>query len=114
MTTNIKATGMELTDVIRKYTEDKITSTLKFFDNVQQIDIEVGKTNNHHNKGQVFFAEVNMFIPGNMVRVRKEAVDLYKAIDKVKDHLKVELEKIKGKMREKDKQTLRSKKSYEI
>ena len=66
----------------------------------------------HHNKGKIYYAEFNVHIPKKNINLKKEAEDLYKAIDKVRDHLKVEFEKIKGKMRDKDKQMLRDQKSY--
>lgn len=112
MNINIKATGMEMTDAIRSYAEEKMETLVKFFDNIQHIDIDVGMNSNHHNKGNVYYAEVNMSIPGRLVRVVKEEADLYKAIDKVKDHLKVELEQEKEKMRRKDKHELREQKAY--
>lgn len=112
MTINIQGTGIELTDAIKQYAEEKIEGLTKFFDNIQQADIDVGIRSHHHHKGRVFYAEVNLSVPGRMVRVVKEGEDLYKAIDKVKDHLKVELGKIKGKMRERDRQGLRGQKEY--
>lgn len=101
-----------MTDAIRSYAEEKMETLVKFFDNIQHIDIDVGMNSNHHNKGNVYYAEVNMSIPGRLVRVVKEEADLYKAIDKVKDHLKVELEQEKEKMRRKDKHELREQKAY--
>ena len=112
MNINIKATGMDLTDAIRDYAEGKVKSLTKFFENIQQADIDVGLESNHHNKGKIYYAEVNLQIPGKMVRVKKNAEELYKAIDKVKDHLKVELEKAKGKIRDLDKKALRNQKGY--
>lgn len=113
MIINIRATGMEMTPAIRQYAEEKMESLTKFFDNIQQINIDVGMRGNHHQKGDIFYAEVNMTIPGDFIRVTKEEPDLYKAIDKVKDHLKVELEQEKEKMRRKDKVTLRAQKEYQ-
>ena len=84
-----------------------------FFDNIIHIDADVGMRSTHHNKGKIYYAEVNVQIPGKLVRVEKDAEDLYKAIDKVKDHMKVELEKVKGKMRHKDKEELRGQKEYQ-
>jgi putative sigma-54 modulation protein len=112
MTTNIKATNIEMTEPIKAYVEDKTNSLIKFFDNIQQIDAEVGTESAHHNKGKIFFAEMNVHVPKKLIRVRKNATNLYKAIDKVKDHLKIELEKLKGKLRGKDRGVLRGKKEY--
>ena len=113
MKINIQGTGIELTGAIKDYAEEKIGSLVKFFDNIQSADIDVGMNSHHHQKGKVYYAEVNLSVPGRLVRVVKEAEDLYKAIDKVKDHLKVELEKMKEKMRAKDKKVLRGNKEYQ-
>lgn len=113
MTIQIHGTGLELTDAIKGYATEKMETLTKFFDNIQHIAIDVGMRGNHHNKGDIFYAEVNMNIPGRIVRVEKEEQDLYKAIDKVKDHLKVELEQVKEKMRRRDKEELRGQKAYQ-
>lgn len=103
-----------MTDDIRAYAEEKYGGLTKYFTNIQQADIEVGIESSHHQKGKVFFAEANISIPGRVLRVRKNSEDLYKAIDKVKDHLKVEFEKTKGKMRRIDKKELRESKGYSL
>ncbi len=112
MTINIHGTGLEVTPAMRAYAEEKIGGLTKFFENIQQANIDMGMRSNHHNKGDIYYAEVNIDVPGHIIRVEKEEADLYKAIDKVKDHLKVELEKVKEKMRRRDKTELRGQKEY--
>lgn len=114
MIINIKATGIDMTDSIKQYVEDKAEMLTKYFENIQKIEAIVGMDNHHHNKGKIYYAEFNVHIPGKNLNMKKEAEDLYKAIDKVKDHLKVEFEKIKGKMRDLDKKNLREQKGYDI
>ena len=113
MKINIQAIGMDITDSIKKYTEDKINDLPTYFENIIGVDAHVGVLSQHHNKGKIFFAEFILQVPGKNITVKKEAEDLYKAIDKVKDHLRVELEKLKGKMRDIDKQELRDVKGYQ-
>lgn len=113
MTINIHGTGIELTSAIKDYAEEKMASLTKYFDHIQQINIDVGMHSHHHNKGEIFYAEANVHVPGHMLRIVKEEADLYKAIDKVRDHFKVELEKMKEKMRHKDKEELRDMKSFD-
>lgn len=112
MIITIQATGIDLTDSIKEYATEKITSLGKFFDGIVAADIDIGMRGHHHQKGDVFYAEVNMSIPGHLLRVVKESNDLYKAIDKVRDHYKVEFEKIKGKMRGKDRDLIRDQRGY--
>ncbi|MEK7644509.1 MAG: ribosome-associated translation inhibitor RaiA [Patescibacteria group bacterium] len=113
MIINLHGTGIELTEALKDYAETKISGLVKFFDNITNATIDIGMRSQHHQKGKIFYAEVNLSVPRRVIRVVKEAEDLYKAIDKVKDHLKVELESMKGKMREKDKKEIRSQKEYQ-
>lgn len=113
MIITIKGTGIELTEAMKAYATEKVEDLLKYFDNIQNADIDIGLRSTHHHKGKVYYAEVNLSVPGKLLRVVKEAEDLYKAIDKVKDHFKVELEKMKGKMRNRDREGLREQKEYE-
>lgn len=112
MQINIKASGIELTQAIKQRVEEKVNDLSTYFENIQGVHVIVGKLSNHHNKGKVFFAEFTIDVPGKNINMKKDAEDLYKAIDKVKDHLKVEFDKLKGKMRDKDKENLRSQKGY--
>ena len=99
MKTTIKATKMELTDAIRANIDEKFGSLNKYFDQILEADIEVGITSNHHQKGQIFFAEVNLSVPGKLIRARQEKDDLYVAINEVKTILKRELQDYKEKLR---------------
>jgi len=110
---NIKAVGMEMTDPIKQYVEEKVNDLPTYFENMQGVDVVIGMESHHHNKGKIFFAEFNLQIPGKNINLRKDAEDLYKAIDKVKDHLKVELEKIKGKMNAVDREEIRDQRGYQ-
>jgi len=51
----------------------------------------------HHQKGNIFRAEVNLDLAGKLLRVEKTEKDLYKAIDKVKDHLARSIRRYKQK-----------------
>ncbi len=113
MIVTIHGTGMELTPAIREYAEEKILSLEKFFDNITKAEIDIGMNSHHHNKGKIFYAEVTLDIPGKTLRVVKEEEDLYKAIDKVKDHFKVELDGAKEKMRRINKDEIREQKEYD-
>ena len=93
---------MELTQAIRDYAEEKMQSLEKFMDSIRHIDIEVGRAGGHHHKGDVYECKVNVQIGGKVMQVDREAEDLYKAIDKVRDHMRVELTEWKRQMEERD------------
>ena len=62
---------------------------------------EVEKIVGGQSKGDIFRAEVNLSVPHELIRVEKTATDLYKAIDKVKDHLDEMIVKYREKARDK-------------
>lgn len=88
MKVNIKATRFDLTDAIRDYIQEKVDMLEKFLGNLPVIncDFEVARVTGH-NKGEVFRAEINIQVPKELFRVEKTESDMYKAIDKVKDHV---------------------------
>jgi ribosomal subunit interface protein len=96
----IKSTNMELTDAISDFVMARVNSLDKFVnpdDTSASIDIEVGKTTEHHNKGNVFMAEFNLQVGGKNFRSSNNNEDLYTAIDKVKEEMANELRRNKGK-----------------
>ena len=99
MKINIRANNLKITPAIKNYIEDKMSMVEKFLGKVEVIncDFEVELTTKHHHKGDIFRAEVNLEIAKDLLRVEKLEADLYKAIDKVKDHLIDVIKKYKEK-----------------
>lgn len=94
MKINIKATNTFLTPAISDYVSKRIDSLEKFADKTDETlmaDVEVGKTSQHHQRGDVFRAEINLRIRGKQLRAVAEEADLYAAIDKVRDEMAEEL-----------------------
>ncbi|MGI5826950.1 MAG: ribosome hibernation-promoting factor, HPF/YfiA family [Patescibacteria group bacterium] len=89
MKINLLATKITLTPAISQYVQTKMDMLEKFLGNTPVIncDVEVSKVGGEQAKGDIFKTEVNLSIPGTLLRVEKKASDLYKSIDKVKDHL---------------------------
>ena len=103
MQINIKATKIELNDAIRDYIQEKMDMLEKYLGSVAVIncDVEVAMDVNSQQKGEIFRAEVNLNLPGKLIRVEKTEKDLYKAIDKVKDHLIRSIKRYKEKRADK-------------
>lgn len=106
MNIRLKGTHLELTEAIKEYVQTKMDLTEKYLGDVQVLncDFEVEKSLPGQNKGEVFRAEVNLQVPHELLRVEKTEADLYKAIDKVKDHLELVIKKYKEKLRDKRRQ----------
>lgn len=111
MQINLKSDNLELSDSIYEYVNKKIGELERFIPNTGegpnnagehdtvQVDVEVGRTSNHHKKGDVYKAEVNMAVPGekNVLRATSEQWDLHQAIDEVKEDMQRQLKKYKTK-----------------
>lgn len=96
---NIKGNNLNLTEAIKKYTQKKMDKLEKFLGKTQVInaEVELEMTTNHHNKGEIFRAEINLELPQELLRIEKTEKDLYKAIDKAETHMSMLLKKYKEK-----------------
>lgn len=106
---------VQLTDAIEGYVIKKISGLEKFFKGIIRADTVVGEDTKRHKKGNVFFAECKLEVPGYDLFVRRDATSLYAAIDDLKDHLELELKKHKSKLRGNAKETrkfVRNSKEY--
>jgi len=84
MQIDIKATNLELTDAIRSHVENKmndLNAITARFGEVVRAEVEVGKTSRHHQKGDIFRAEVHVRLPGKLIYVEAAHDDLYVAIN---------------------------------
>ncbi|MBU0722471.1 ribosome-associated translation inhibitor RaiA [Patescibacteria group bacterium] len=99
MQLNIKATNLELTPELKEYVQKKMDMLDKYLGKLKIISahFEAIKTTNHHLKGEIYCAEANLAVNGDLLRVQKTEKNLFKAIDKVKDHLEVVIKKYKDK-----------------
>jgi len=105
MNIKIKSTRLELTPAIHEYLQTKMDMIEKYLGEIKMIncDVEIEKAVGGQHKGEIFRAEVNLQVPGKLLRVEKTESDLYKAIDKVKDHLELVIKKHKEKLMDKKK-----------
>ena len=101
MKITIKTTNLKLTPEIEERIEEKINSVDKLLDdmdrNVIEARVEIGRTTKHHQKGDIFRAEVNLTLPGRLLRSVAEEWDLRTALDQVKNELQQEIKKYRGK-----------------
>ena len=109
MKINIKATKLKLTPKIKEYIQVKMDMLEKYLGKVKvkNCDVEVGMNVGGQNSGEIYRAEVNLDVPGELLRVEKTEKDLYKAIDKVKDHLTRSIKKYKEKRMDKKRRNLK-------
>lgn len=86
----LKASGMDLTEAISTYVARKLEHLDKFLVSVgepKQAFVEVERTTQHHNKGDIFRCELMLKLPGKTLRAEANDSDLYQAIDQAKGAL---------------------------
>lgn len=109
----IQGTGVELTPSIKQYIEEKIGSLNKFLKRFDQdiisAQVEVGKIKSNQRHGEVFRAEVNLSIGGDLLRAENTAESIQAAIDFVKDDLS---DKIKSYKEKKETKAVRGARSW--
>lgn len=95
MTLNIKHRHVELTAAITAYVEEKMGALTKYANLIRHTNVEVGKVTAHHKHGDVFFCKaIFELMNGKVLRIDRESENLYKAIDKVRDHARQELTEV--------------------
>lgn len=99
MIINLKATKITLTENNKTYIQEKMDMLDKYLGSipVTNCDVEVAMAVGNQNNGKIYRAEVNMSVPGELLRVEKTEKELLKAVDKVKDHLARSIRRYKTK-----------------
>lgn len=117
MQIQITGKNMQLSEAIKDYVTEKMSALNKFYnEKIIRAEVVLGLNSDHHNKGDKFFAECKLDVPGKNLFAIKEEDSLYKAVDKIRDYLELELKKYKLKQRvkSKDKKVGREDKEYKI
>ncbi len=104
MNINLKATGMELTEAITEYAHKKVSVLERYLGKKNEgavFHVDIGKTTNHHKKGEeIFRAEIKVSGGGLDLYAVADAPDLYSAIDIVESETARALKADKGKKTE--------------
>lgn len=95
MNITIKATHVDLTSSLKEYIEDKIGSLEKFIVAIEA-HVEIDR-DQHHQRGQVFHAEVNLIAGGKVIHAESTSEDGYAAIDMLIPKMKEQITKFKDK-----------------
>ncbi len=107
MNIQIKATNIELNKALRFWVEEKVGELKKNLVKFEEAPkkgrekiearVEIGKTSRHHRKGDVFRAEIQIYLPKKPLRAVAKSIDLRSAVVEARDELDREIRKYKGK-----------------
>ena len=91
MQLQIKGLDMEVTDAIRDYVEQRISSlgkVIRLDDPLVRISVELGRATHHHKSDmQAYRTGVQVTAPGQVYFAEAYAPDLYASVDEVKDEM---------------------------
>lgn len=92
----VKGRGLEVSEPLRAYAEEKIGKLDRYLDNITEasVDLSVEKVRNAEER---FVAQVTMSANGTILRGEEKAGDLYTAIDSVLDVMQRQIQRYKGK-----------------
>ena len=102
MRIEIHYTKFQAAPNISEYAKKRIGALKKFLKRFEKntevaVFVELARTTQHHRKGDVFYAEVTLKIPGKPMRATSTGSDIRLAIDEVKEKLEKELRRDKDK-----------------
>ncbi len=99
MKTRIKATNTELTSYLEKLIEEKLSEIEKGLKGIPDLlaEIEVGLTSRHHQKGDIYRAELQIQVPGKLLRAVSEKEDFRSALTDAKNEIKLQIKQYKDK-----------------
>jgi len=99
MNTRIKATNVTLSPVISDYVDKRLQTVTKLVSHDPSVmcDVELSRPSSHHQKGDVFRAEIHIVGRGIDAYAAAEREDLYAAIDEMKDEIMREIQAHRGK-----------------
>lgn len=99
MKVDIKSTGMELTEAIGAFVQEKmdtLDAKTARFGQVVRTEVEVGVTSRHHKTGPIFRSEVHVRLPGHVIYAEATNYDLYVAIVEAKKEAERQILAYKG------------------
>ncbi|MDP3953695.1 MAG: ribosome-associated translation inhibitor RaiA [bacterium] len=99
---DIQARDLELTDPLKEYATKRVGSLERYLSRFDQglimAEVELARTTKHHYQGDVYYAEVNLTLPGKLLRATHTSSDIRQSIDKVRDTLQREIRKFKDQL----------------
>jgi ribosomal subunit interface protein len=103
MRIEISCTKLEAAPDIKEYAKKRIAALSRLLLRFEEekevvVFVELARTTRHHRKGNVFYAEGSIDVPGKSMRATFTGPDIHVAIDKVEEKLKKELRRYKGKV----------------
>ena len=97
---SVKTTDLELTSNISRHIEKTMKSLDKFVKNMDAVvwaSIEIGRISRHHKSGKIYRSEIQIHLPGKLMRSEAISSTIFQAINETRSDLQRELKQYRGK-----------------
>ena len=99
MNISISGSHIDLTDALRNHVNHEFKKLEKLIHPQARIDVEIGKTTEHHKQGNIFKAEAKIVEPKAEYFAEIVAEDVYSAIGMLSDDLSQQINRSKSRNR---------------
>jgi len=98
MEIRIKSSDYEMTPEVATYLDEKIAMIAKLVgeDEAARCEVEIGRAVGHSQQGNIWKAEITVFLGGDRLRAIAQEESINAAIDIAKDEMLQQLRKSKG------------------
>jgi len=93
----VKGRNIDVTNALRKYTLDKISKVVKYFDQILKVEVEFTVEKNP-SISESETVEVTVFTKGPVIRAKESSADMYASVDVVIEKLERQVKRYKGKL----------------
>ena len=94
----ITVRNMEMTAPIKDYAANKVAKYADLLEKAIHIAIEITELTPHRGVAQDFTVEINVNLPGTLIRVAEKGDDVYAMLDKVSDQMARKLKRYEEKL----------------
>lgn len=96
MNKQLYSKNTEITEPLRVYIEERLDRLEQLNSDIMAARVDMSR-DQHHNKGDIFRVEINLNLPGKLLRVVETRPDAREAVDLVTDKLARQLRDLKNK-----------------
>ncbi len=96
MDVELLARHLDLTDTVRDYVDKKVGRLDRFLPDITSTRVDLGRRTTH-SKGEVYTAQVTIWVNGTVLRAEEMNADLFAAVDLAAEKIHRQIERYRGK-----------------
>lgn len=102
----IQSKLLEVTEPVREYAEKRFGTLKRLLGRFEEsgervLQLEISRATRHHRKGEVYYVEATLPMPGKIIRIEQYDENIRAGIDATKNRLTAAVEEYKDRLEEK-------------